>query len=264
MFYENIFFLFLHYLYILSSLIYIYFSNLSLIVQTLFFNSHSPIIDNLSSSSSSYLITNSNLDHQRESYSIPPIRQSTIIIKILSYFWDYHCQLASHSWLQSNSLIDNFSSIKFPLCNVLSYHKLSSSHKHFALTIFSNLEPQTFSQAIQIPNWQTTTDYEIKTLEANKTWTLCTLLIRNKAIDYKWVYMIKYKTDGSIERYKICLVAKRYNQIEGLDFQEIFSLVAKLTAVRCLIALAAIKNWYLHQFDINNLFAWGGEHHYPT
>lgn len=143
-----------------------------------------------------------------------PIQQSTRSRKQPSYLQDYHCQLIASHPLQVVSLADTSSSIKFSLDNFLSYNKLSPSHKHFSLTISSHREPTSFSQAIHILEWQTTMNAEIKTLEDNKTWTLTPLPIGNKSIACKWVYRIKYKADGSIERYKARLVAKKYTQVE--------------------------------------------------
>ena len=59
---------------------------------------------------------------------------------------------------------------------------------------------------------------------------------------------------GSIERYKTRLVAKRYIQTYGVDYQETFSPIAKLNIVRLLLSLAINLDWPLHQFDVKNVF----------
>ena len=86
---------------------------------------------------------------------------------------------------------------------------------------------------------------EISALEANHTWTLTPLPPNKQAISCKWVYKVKYRFDGTVERYKARLVAKGFTQKEGLDYLETFFPVAKLVSVNCLLAIVAVKGWFL-------------------
>ena len=75
-----------------------------------------------------------------------------------------------------------------------------------------------------------------------------------KTIGGKWIYKPKFKSDGSIDKYKARLVANRYSQKEGIDYAETFVPVAKLNTIRLLIALAAKYNWKLHKLDVKSSF----------
>jgi Reverse transcriptase (RNA-dependent DNA polymerase) len=95
---------------------------------------------------------------------------------------------------------------------------------------------------------------ELEALDKNKTWELMSLPQGKKAVGCKWVFTVKQNPEGRVERYKTRLVAKGYSQTYGIDYDETFAPVAKMSTVRTLISLATNGGWKLHQLDVKNVF----------
>ena len=88
----------------------------------------------------------------------------------------------------------------------------------------------------------------------NHTWELVNLPPWNKPIGCKWIFKRKLRTDGTIDKYKACLVAKGYRQNEGLNFFDTCSPVTRITSIRTLITIVAIHNFEIHQIDVKTAF----------
>ena len=94
----------------------------------------------------------------------------------------------------------------------------------------------------------------MESVKSNQVWDLVNLLPNRKTIGNKWVLRIKRKADGTIERYKACLVVKGYTQQEGIDYEETFSLVVRFASIRLILAIVAHMDLQLHQMDVKTTF----------
>jgi len=83
---------------------------------------------------------------------------------------------------------------------------------------------------------------EMIVLEKNGTWELVDLPMGKGPVGCKWVYTVKYKTDGSIKGYKVRLVVKGYTQTYGIDYQETFVPMAKMNSIRVLLFVTTNKD----------------------
>jgi len=92
----------------------------------------------------------------------------------------------------------------------------------------------------------------LRALEDNHTWIITPLPPGRKAIRCKWIYRTKFHLDGLVDKHKARLVAQGYNQQFGIDYDETFALIAEITTVRTLLAVAAMKQWYVTQMDVSN------------
>ncbi|CAN0896019.1 Retrovirus-related Pol polyprotein from transposon TNT 1-94 [Linum grandiflorum] len=117
--------------------------------------------------------------------------------------------------------------------------------------------PSSYKEACLDPRWNQAMKEENQALIDNGTWTIVPRPDDATVIGSRWVYTIKFKPDGTIDRYKARLVAQGYRQEYGIDYDETFAPVAKMQTVRMLLALAAQKVWPLYQLDVKNAFLHG-------
>ena len=116
----------------------------------------------------------------------------------------------------------------------------SHLHNFRCFSAFATLhEPYTFREASSDTFWQQAMKEEFDALFKTGTWDLVDLPTSKSAIGCKWVYKIKTQSDGTVDRYKARLVVKGFTQEYGIDYEETFSLVARLSSIRTLIAVSA-------------------------
>jgi len=105
--------------------------------------------------------------------------------------------------------------------------------------------------------WQHAMQTELQALEENHTWDIVPCPPTVKPIGSKWVFSVKLHSDGSLDRHKARLVALGNKQEYGVDYEETFAPVAKMTTVRTILAIAASQSWQLYQMDVKNTFLHG-------
>uniref|UniRef100_H3H9U3 Uncharacterized protein n=1 Tax=Phytophthora ramorum TaxID=164328 RepID=H3H9U3_PHYRM len=121
-------------------------------------------------------------------------------------------------------------------------------------------EPTTFQEAVNGPDqvhWRKAIRAELKSMRLRGVFRAAKLPSGQRAIGTKWVFKIKRKADGSIQKYKARLVAKGFKQKYGIDYTETFSPVVKYVTLRMIIAIAKYFGWPLDQLDVVTAFLYG-------
>lgn len=115
-------------------------------------------------------------------------------------------------------------------------------------------EPQSYNEAVNDPihgrRWREAIKEKLQNLENHQTWEYDVLPPERKVIGSKWVFKVKYNTDGSVARFKARLVAQGFSQIPGIDFAETFAPTVKRESLRIYLALCLMLNLFIHQVDI--------------
>ena len=123
--------------------------------------------------------------------------------------------------------------------------------------LLDNCEPMSYGEAMVGPDsdkWLEAMKSEMGSMCENKVWTLEVLPEGRKAIRNKWIFKKKTGMDGNVTVYKARLVAKGFSQVQGVDYDETFSLVAMWKSVRIMLAIAAFYDYEIWQMDVKTAF----------
>jgi len=129
---------------------------------------------------------------------------------------------------------------------------VSNYCKHMAFV--SQVEPESISESLKDESWIATMHEKLNQFTRNDLWTLVPRSDQMNIIGTKWIFRNKLDESGVITRNKARLVAKEYNQEEGIDYDETFAPVARLEAVRLLLAFACMSGFKLFEMDVKNVF----------
>jgi transposase InsO family protein len=144
--------------------------------------------------------------------------------------------------------------------NALAVALVSGNVAMIAANVDLSVEPTSFKDAMTRSDWKDWKQAcieEMNSIRENEVWELVVLPDGVNVIGCKWILTFKYNGRGTIERRKGRLVGKGYNQVEGLDFYEVFAPVVKFSSIRLLLALTAMHGWFLHQMDVKTAFLHG-------
>jgi len=122
------------------------------------------------------------------------------------------------------------------------------------MAFVSQVKPKTIADAIEDNNWINAIHEELNQFTQNEVWIVVPRTKQMNVIGTKWVFKNKLDEQGVIVRNKAGLVAKGYNQEENIDFGETYAPVARLEAVRLLLAYACMNGFKLQQMDVKSAF----------
>ncbi|KAG7547985.1 Integrase catalytic core [Arabidopsis suecica] len=151
----------------------------------------------------------------------------------------------------------NQQAVAHPIQATCSLALVPQEHQVFLSKISLVKIPETYEEAMQTKEWRDAVQEEIGAMTRNHTWDEEALPSRKKTVSSRWIFTIKYKSNGEIERYKARLVARGFTQTYGADYKETFAPVAKLHTVRVVLSLATNLSWELWQMDVKNAFLQG-------
>ncbi|GJZ52931.1 retrovirus-related pol polyprotein from transposon TNT 1-94 [Tanacetum coccineum] len=164
----------------------------------------------------------------------------------------HQVQPSTHIWTKDHPLDQVLSDLSKPK---MTRHKLQTDSEvcMYALTV-STIEPKNIKEAMADHSWIESMKDELNQFERLQVWELVPRLERKNIIALKWLWKNKCNAENIEVRNKTHLVAKRYRQEEGIDFEESFAPVARLEAVQMFIAYVPHKNITIFQMDVKTAF----------
>jgi len=159
----------------------------------------------------------------------------------------------------NNNGVQRSTRVKY-LVQKLTYDGFVAHHYTYTVRVIQEVKPPCFEQVVGNPKWNNAMDEKMVALDVNAIWELVALPEDKKTIRCKWVSRVKHNVDGFVSKYKARLVAKGYAQTYGIDYEETYSPIAKMTTVRAITTMTAANGWSLHQMDVNNVFFHGDLH----
>ena len=129
-----------------------------------------------------------------------------------------------------------------------------------AISYHEGLEPQTLQEMYRRPDrlqWEEAMKVEIEKLKKWQTWKVVPKPEGANIIGSKWVFKLKKDANGNVTSHRARLVAQGFTQVHGIDFDDTFAPIARMTSIRTVLALAARYDWEIHQVDVKSAYLYG-------
>ncbi|XP_035838206.1 uncharacterized protein LOC118485829 [Helianthus annuus] len=135
------------------------------------------------------------------------------------------------------------------------YSSVAPLQEEFSLKCFiSQIGPRTYKEALTEDSWVNAMHEELQQFEKLGVWRLIDLPENQKLIKTKWVFKCKKDDRGVVVRNKARLVVQGFSQQEGIDYDEVYALVARLEAIRIFLEFASWKDFKVYQLDVKSAF----------
>jgi len=122
------------------------------------------------------------------------------------------------------------------------------------MTELIEIEPYSLEEAVEQPVWVDAMVEEYKSIMKNSVSKVVPRPADKSVVGLRWIFKVKNAADKSIEKYKSNFVAKGFSQVKGIDYEEIFSPIARYSSIKSILALVMQTSWKIHQMDVKTSF----------